>query len=70
MNKLYRSRDNRVIAGVCAGLAERFDLNATGVRWIVALASLFFTGVPVIVYIVLAIVLKLRPAAEDDVIDV
>lgn len=39
MDNLYKSSDEKVIAGVCAGLAHRFDLNATGLRWVVALVS-------------------------------
>ena len=61
MDNLYKSSDEKVIAGVCAGLAHRLDLNATGLRWVVALVSLFLTGVPIIVYIVLWAVLKSRP---------
>lgn len=58
MADLYRSSNKKVIAGVCAGLADRFDLNLTGVRWATALVSLFLTGIPVIVYLVLWAVLK------------
>ena len=61
MDNLYKSSDEKVIAGVCAGLAHRLDLNAIGLRWVVALVSLFLTGVPIIVYIVLWAVLKSRP---------
>lgn len=61
MNNLYRSSDDVVIAGVCAGLAHRLDLNKTGLRWAVALTSLFLSGVPVIVYVILWVVLKARP---------
>lgn len=57
MADLYRSGNKKVIAGVCAGLADRFDLDLTGVRWATALLSLF-TGIPVIVYLVLWAVLK------------
>ena len=60
MADLYRSGNQKVIAGVCAGLANRFDLNLTGVRWATALVSLFLTGIPVIVYLVLWAVLKER----------
>ena len=62
MADLYRSGNQKVIAGVCAGLADRFDLNLTGVRWATALVSLFLTGIPVIVYLVLWAVLKERSA--------
>ena len=68
MGSLYRSSDDRVIAGVCAGLAHRFDLNVTGLRWIVALVTLFLSGVPLIVYVVLWAVLK--PRSTGGVIDV
>ena len=60
MADLYRSGNQKVIAGVCAGLPDRFDLNLTGVRWATASVSLFLTGIPVIVYLVLWAVLKER----------
>ena len=68
MDSFYRSSDNKVIAGVCAGLAHKFDLNVTGLRWAVALVTLFLTGVPVIVYAILWAVFKTRPT--NGVIDV
>ena len=68
MDNLYRSSDEGVIAGVCAGLAHRFDLNATALRWVVALVTLFLSGVPLIVYAVLWVVLKPKPTGG--VIDV
>ena len=37
MPNFYRSSDEKVIAGVCAGIARRLDLNVTGLRWVVAL---------------------------------
>lgn len=60
MDGLYRSSSNKVVAGVCGGLAEKFNLNATGLRWAMALVSFFLTGLPVIVYLVLWAVLKER----------
>ena len=68
MDNLYRSSDEKVIAGVCAGLARRFDLNVTGLRWAVVLVTLFLSGVPFILYVVLWAVLKDRPTCG--VIDV
>ncbi len=70
MKNLYRSSDEKVVAGVCAGLADRFDLNVTGLRWLLALTALFFTGIPIIVYLILAILLKSRPTRDEAVIDV
>lgn len=68
MPNFYRSSDEKVIAGVCAGIARRLDLNVTGLRWVVALVTLFLTGVPAIVYLVLWAVLK--PRSTSGVIDV
>ena len=63
MSNLYRSSDEKVIAGVCAGLAHTLDLNKTGLRWVVALVTLFLSGIPAIVYIVLWAILKARLTA-------
>lgn len=60
MDNLYRSSDEKVIAGVCAGLADRFELNKIGLRWLLVIVSLF-TGLPIIIYLVLWCVLKERP---------
>ena len=58
--ELHKSASNKVIAGVCGGLAESLNLNATGLRWAVALVSLFLTGIPVIAYLILWAVLKTK----------
>ena len=64
MNNLYRSSDEHVIAGVCAGIAHKLDLNVTGLRWVVAVVTLFLSGLPAFVYVVLWAVLKKRPTAD------
>jgi phage shock protein C len=43
--RLYRSRTDRMIAGVCGGIAEYFDIDPTIVR-IVAVILLFPGGLP------------------------
>ncbi len=40
MKKLYRSTSDKYIAGVCGGLAEYFDVDATIVRLIAVLLLL------------------------------
>ncbi len=55
MKKLYRSRKNAVIGGVCAGLADYFGLDAVNVRWAAVLLALFSIGL--LAYLVLWIVL-------------
>jgi phage shock protein C len=54
--KLVRSINDRKIAGVCAGIADYFDIDATIVRVIWLLATLI-PGPNMIAYVVLWIVL-------------
>jgi phage shock protein PspC (stress-responsive transcriptional regulator) len=52
--KLARSEDDRMIAGVCAGIAEYIGWPANRVRFIYALLSVFSAAFPgILVYIVL-----------------
>jgi phage shock protein PspC (stress-responsive transcriptional regulator) len=48
---LYRPRDDRIIAGVCSGIARRFNLDPTIVR-ILFVASLFLPGPQLLIYLV------------------
>lgn len=54
--KLVRPRDNRMIAGVCAGLARRFGVSAGLVRLLFVL-SLLLPGTQVIIYLALWIIM-------------
>ncbi len=51
--QLYRSRKDRMISGVCGGLAEYFNMDSTVVRLIFVLLTLFSKGLGVIAYIIL-----------------
>ena len=53
---LTRPRDGRIIAGVCAGLAQRFGWSVTVVR-LLFLLSLVLPGSQVIVYAILWILM-------------
>ncbi len=50
--KLYRSETNKQIAGVCAGLAEYFDVDVTLVR-IAFLVMMLMGGPGFLLYVVL-----------------
>ncbi len=50
--KLVRSREGRVIAGVCAGLADYFGMDVTVVRVIVAAIAVITGGTGVLAYFV------------------
>jgi len=45
---LRRSREHRVIGGVSAGLARRYDVNRLAMRVLVAMSALFLTPLPYI----------------------
>jgi phage shock protein C len=58
--KLYRSTTNRQLAGVCGGLAEYFNLDATLIRVLfIVLAVLGGSGV--ILYIAMWIIVPKQP---------
>ena len=55
--KLTRST-NKMVAGVCAGIAEYYDLDPTPVRVVYAALSLFSAGFPgLLLYIILLIIM-------------
>ena len=56
--RLKKSSHDRVIAGVCGGIAEYFDMDPTLVRAGYVLLSVLSTGFPgLLVYIILAFVM-------------
>lgn len=60
--RLYRSRTNRMIAGVCGGIAEYFDMDPTIVR-IIAVILLFPGGAPgILPYLILWVIVPVNPS--------
>ena len=55
--KLYRSRKNKMLCGVCGGLGEYLGINPTVVRLLVVLLSLSSVGMGVIIYFVAAFII-------------
>ena len=60
-HRLYRDRENAMIAGVCAGIADYFGFNRKGVRVITVIGAVFFLPFTLISYVILAVVLPVRP---------
>ena len=57
MKRLYRS-PNRIVAGVCGGIAEYFELDPTLIRVVYVILSLFSVAFPgVLLYIILMILI-------------
>ena len=62
MKKIHRSRDNRMIAGVCGGIGEYFNVDPTLIRLgFVALS--FLAGGGLMVYIIAAVII---PSGGDE----
>lgn len=59
---LYRSRKNRLIAGVCGGIAEWLGWDPTLVRVLYVLVSVLSVAFPgILVYVVLWVVMPEEP---------
>lgn len=56
--KLYKSSTDKKIFGVCAGVANFFNIDPTIVRVIYAAVAFFTTGIPfTLLYLLLAFIL-------------
>jgi phage shock protein C len=60
MKRLYRSRTNRIIAGVCGGIAEYTNIDPTVVRLLWLLVSLIW-GAGIVAYIIALIIIPEEP---------
>jgi phage shock protein C len=60
-DRLYRSRDDRMLAGVAGGVAEMLDADPSIIRIIWALLVFLTGGLALLVYVVMAIVVPERP---------
>jgi phage shock protein C len=58
--KLYRSRTNRQVAGVCGGLAQYFNLDATLIRVLFVLLAVL-GGSGIVLYLALWIIVPKEP---------
>lgn len=61
MKRLYRSKKERILGGVCAGLGEHLDVDPTVIRLIWAVVSVLSVGTGIIIYILAWIIIP-----EDD----
>jgi len=58
--RLYRIEEGKMVCGVCAGIAEYYNIDPTLVRVVWAIASCFaFAGV--IAYVAAAIIIPVKP---------
>jgi phage shock protein PspC (stress-responsive transcriptional regulator) len=64
VKRLYRSRNDRMIAGVCGGLAEYFDADPTLVRLLAAFMLVFGAPGTLPAYVVMALIIPEAPVDE------
>ena len=62
--KLYRSRENRMIAGVCGGLGDYFEIDPTLVRLALVFFSLWWGG-GILLYLLAWFIIPEEPEVDD-----
>jgi phage shock protein PspC (stress-responsive transcriptional regulator) len=60
--KLYRSRKNRLLAGICGGLGDYFGVDPTVVRLIMVVAAIFSFGAGLLFYLIAWLIVPEAPA--------
>ena len=63
--KLYRNSQNKILAGVCSGLAEYLNIDPTIIRVIWALVGL--SGAGILAYLICALLIPEKPSSIIDV---
>lgn len=66
--KLYRSRKDQIIFGVCGGLAEYFEIDPLIVR-LIFVALLFGGGAGLIIYLLFALLMPIKDASKHNNIE-
>ncbi len=66
MKKLYRSKTERNLAGVCGGIAAYFNIDPTIIRLIWVFVSLMSASIPgILIYFICALVIPEEPDAYE-----
>ncbi|MCL6457719.1 MAG: PspC domain-containing protein [Gorillibacterium sp.] len=64
MNKLYRSRRDKKVAGLCGGMAQWLNIDATLLRVVVIVTAIFSFGTVFFFYIVASLVIPKEPITD------
>lgn len=59
--RLYRSRKDKYLAGVCGGVADYFNIDPTIVRILVVIIAISSVGTAAVAYLIMAIVVPEVP---------
>ena len=67
--RLYRSRSDRWLAGVCGGIGDYFNTDPTVIRVIFVLGALILGG-GLLIYLILWLIIPLEPEAIEAIEEV
>ncbi|OXM17381.1 PspC domain-containing protein [Paenibacillus herberti] len=65
MKQLYRSRQKKMMAGLCGGLSDYFNVDANLLRILVIILAICTSGAAILVYILAALVIPKEPVYND-----
>ncbi|MFC5450739.1 PspC domain-containing protein [Paenibacillus aestuarii] len=65
MSKLYRSRRDKKVTGLCGGLAEAMNVDATLLRLLVVITTFFTGGTVIFIYFIAAVVIPKEPGYDQ-----
>jgi phage shock protein PspC (stress-responsive transcriptional regulator) len=59
--RLYRSEKNKIIAGVCGGIGEYFDIDPTLIRLIWIIITVFTAVIPgIVIYLIAMLIMPVK----------
>lgn len=65
MKRLHKSEKDKMISGVCGGIAEYFDVDSTLIRVAWVLLTLCSCGIGIIGYIITAVIMPSAAKARE-----
>ncbi len=65
VKRLYRSRTDKVLGGVCGGIAEYLDVDPVVVRLLWAIGTLISMGVGLLAYLIAWIIIPEEPSGKQ-----
>ena len=65
MKRLYRSRKDKVISGVCGGIAEYLEVDPVVVRLVWAILTVISMGMGILAYLVAWVIIPEEPGIKS-----
>ncbi|MBN1328472.1 MAG: PspC domain-containing protein [Candidatus Heimdallarchaeota archaeon] len=59
--KLYRSRKNKILTGLSAGLAEHYNMDVDIIRVLWIIATFVSGGIVILIYFIMALIIPIEP---------